>query len=355
MEKTIKGVLERIEDRGFEAYVVGGYVRDQLVGKSSYDIDICTNATPKDLIKIFPKTKDINLGGISFKIKEFNFDITTYREELKYENRRPVQYNYINNLLTDLQRRDFTINTICMNKNGDVIDLLDGVRDLNNLTVKMVGNINKKLKEDPLRILRAIRLATVLNFKIDDELYKYLLNLSNTRTKEELDKILISENALDGLGLMDKLGVSKLLGLTYQDIVPVKNIEGMYAQIEIKFNLAFTKIEKESIKIIKKIINGKEINNYTLYKYGLYYNKLSGAILNYNLLDIDKCYKKIAIHNINDIDIKAKDIIKLLGSECQNKLNKIMMELEKLILSGKIKNKRSYIEKYLINNKTRWL
>ena len=106
MQKIIKNVLDVIEKQGYEAYIVGGYVRDQLLGIISYDVDICTNAKPKELIKILPNTK-INLGGISFKINEYNFDITTYREELKYENRKPISYNYINNLLLDLKRRDY--------------------------------------------------------------------------------------------------------------------------------------------------------------------------------------------------------------------------------------------------------
>ena len=104
MNKIIKNILTIIEKKGYEAYLIGGYVRDLLLGKSSYDIDICTNATPKELITIFPKASTKNLGGISFKIKEYNFEITTYREEIKYKNRKPIEYNYTTNLISDLQR-----------------------------------------------------------------------------------------------------------------------------------------------------------------------------------------------------------------------------------------------------------
>ena len=248
MNKLIKNILSKIENHGFEAYIIGGYVRDLLVGKSSFDIDICTNATPKELIKIFPQSSTKNLGGIEFKIREYHFEITTYREEIKYKNRKPIEYNYINNLVEDLKRRDFTINAICMNTKGEIIDLIDGTKDLANLKIKMIGNIKTKIKEDPLRILRAIRIATHLNFSLDSELYKELkkeykrvLKLSNTRIKEELDKILLSENPKKGLKLLEELGISKLLGLTYNEITNVKNLEAMYAQIDIKYNLPFTK------------------------------------------------------------------------------------------------------------------
>ncbi len=361
MHKIIKKVLETMENKGYEAYLVGGYVRDQLLGIESFDIDICTNAIPKELIKILPKYTNINLGGISFKIKEYNFDVTTYREELKYENRKPVKYNYINNLVQDLKRRDFTVNTICMNKKEEVIDLLNGIEDLNNLTIKMVGNPQDKLKEDPLRIMRAIRFATTLNFKIDDELLKYLkkyhqdiLTLSKTRIKEELDKIFMSDNVLYGLNLMEDIGINKVLGIKYSNVIPVKNTLGIYAQLGIDYDLAFTKIEKETIKILKRILKEKEINNFTLYEYGLYNNKLAGAILGINQKEIDLKYKKLIIHNKKDIAIKAQDIINIMGLNNQNKINNIYLELEKLLLSDKIVNKKNVLIKYVIDNKARW-
>ena len=142
MQKIIKQILNKIENVGYEAYVIGGYVRDLLVGISSYDIDICTNATPKELMMIFPNASSKNLGGIDFKVKEYHIEITTYREEIKYKNRKPIEFNYINNLVKDLERRDFTINAICMNSQGEIIDLVGGIEDLSNLKVKMIGDPN---------------------------------------------------------------------------------------------------------------------------------------------------------------------------------------------------------------------
>ncbi len=358
MNKLIKNILSKIENHGFEAYIIGGYVRDLLVGKSSFDIDICTNATPKELIKIFPQSSTKNLGGIEFKIREYHFEITTYREEIKYKNRKPIEYNYINNLVEDLKRRDFTINAICMNTKGEIIDLIDGTKDLANLKIKMIGDIKTKIKEDPLRILRAIRIATHLNFSLDSELYKELkkeykrvLKLSNTRIKEELDKILLSENPKKGLKLLEELGISKLLGLTYNEITNVKNLEAMYAQIDIKYNLPFTKVERENIKIIKSILKKGDINKSTLYKHGLFLTTVAGEILNINKKTINKMYKELPIKVRKDLNITPDEIVKILNIEYSSIVGKILNDLENLIISGKIKNKKKDIIKYLIETK----
>lgn len=360
MHKLIKKVLNKIENNGFEAYIVGGYVRDLLLGKSSFDIDICTNATPKELINIFPGCSSKNLGGIEFKIREYNFEITTYREEIKYENRRPIKFNYINNLFEDLKRRDFTINAICMNKNGDIIDVLKGTNDLSNLKIKMIGDTNIKLEEDPLRILRALRFSITLDFNLDSELYKIIkekkdliLTLSKTRIKEELDRILLSENILKGLNLLKEIGILKILGITYQDVIPIKNIEAMYAQLNINYDLPFTKIEKENIKNLKKIIKDDKIDSFTLYNYGLYLSQIAGEILNIPKKTINKFYKDLPIKEKREINITSSEIVSILEIDYSKKISLIWQELENNIICGKIRNKRNDIIKYLENNKER--
>ena len=354
MNKLIKNTLEAIEQNGYEAYIIGGYVRDYLLHKNSYDVDICTNATPKELVKIFPQASSKNLGGVEFKLKEYNFEITTYREEIKYENRHPIEYNYINNLLVDLNRRDFTINAICMNSKGKIIDLLDGKKDITNHLIVMIGDIDTKFKEDPLRIMRAIRLATVLDFEIEEKLYlaikkyqKTILNLSKTRIKEELDKILFSENVAKGLNILKETGILDLLDLTYENIVPVKNLEGMYAQINISYELPFTKVEKENIKL-------NTINKEIVYKYGLYLAKIGAAILKIKDKEVNKIYQNLPIKEKKDIAITPEEIIATLNLKNKKNISTILTELEKLIISGKIKNTRKDIVKYLLDNKTRW-
>ncbi len=354
MDKIIRNILTKIESNGYEAYLIGGYVRDLLVGKTTYDIDITTNATPRELLEIFPSSNTKNLGGIDFKIKEYHFEITTYREEIKYKNRKPIEYNYVDNLLTDLNRRDFTINAICMNKKGEIIDLINGTEDLRNYKIRMIGSIETKIKEDPLRILRGIRIATHLNFTIESNLYKSfkenikeVLTLSSTRIKEEIDKILLSDYVRKGLKLLEELGASKILKIeNYEDIVPIKSLEGMYAQIKIGYDLPFTKVEKDNIEKLKKILKEKEITKETIYQYGLYLCLIAADIKSINKKTINKMYKELPIHDKNEINIKAEELMQEFGI-CGKMISTTFEELEHLIINNKLKNKRSEIIKYL--------
>ena len=166
-DKAIE-VLKIIEKKGFKAYIVGGYVRDIYLSLNASDIDIATSATPKDLVKIFKKNIiiDEKYGSTKLKYKNTCFDITTFRRDIKYkDNRKPTEIEYVDTIGEDLNRRDFTINTMCMDKDGNIIDVLNAKKDINNKIIKCVGNANEKLSEDALRILRAVRFATILNFE----------------------------------------------------------------------------------------------------------------------------------------------------------------------------------------------
>lgn len=353
MKKVIKKVLNNINKAGYEAFIVGGFVRDYLMGIKSYDIDICTNATPEVLMAIFPLANFNNIGGVTFFCKKYNFEITTYREELQYENRKPVRINFISDLQLDLQRRDFTINTMIMNKKGTITDYLNGKTDLKNKQIVVVGNIETKLKEDPLRILRAIRFATILNFELEPKLTKFIientsliLTLSSTRIREELDKILLSKNAMYGLDLLKNTGILQVLQITYDKIIPVSNIEGIYAQFNIKNDLPFTKKEKGKINLLKEILKENEINYETVYKYGLELTLIAGEIKGLNNKTIKKMYKQLPLKNIKDIKITFQEIQNVLNVE-NKEIGKIIAELEILIINGKIKNTKKSIIKYL--------
>ena len=354
MEKNIKKILETLENEGYQAYLVGGYVRDYLLGVTSFDVDIATDALPKDIHRIFNSSKN-NYGSVNIKIDKLNVDITTFRKDLNYVNRRPSKVVYINNLKDDLERRDFTINAICMNKDGKIIDLLNGCKDLDRRTIKMIGDIDVKLKEDPLRIMRAIRFSCILDFKIEDELYEkikeysYLVgDLSKERIKNELDKILISKNYKYGLELMKDTRISEVLGINYDDINYVDDLLGMWAQVKV-LNIPFTNVEKGNIIKITEVLDIGKIDNEVLYKYGLYISRVAGKILNIKTTLISKMYNKLPIKSREDIDIKSSDIVDLYGD------GKIIGDTYKLleseILKKRLKNKRSEILKYLEKRK----
>lgn len=354
MEKNIKKILETLENEGYQAYLVGGYVRDYLLGVTSFDVDIATDALPKDIHRIFNSSKN-NYGSVNIKVDKLNVDITTFRKDLNYVNRRPSKVVYINNLKDDLERRDFTINAICMNKNGKIIDLLNGCKDLNRRTIKMIGSIDVKLKEDPLRIMRAIRFACILDFKIEDELYEkikeysYLVgDLSKERIKNELDKILISKNYKYGLELMKDTKISEVLEINYDDINYVDDLLGMWAQVKV-LNIPFTNVEKGNIIKITEVLDFGKIDNEILYKYGLYISRVAGKILNIKTTKISKMYNKLPIKSREDIDITSKEISSIVGvGEVIGETYKI---IEKEILNYRLKNKKSEILKYLEKRK----
>ena len=352
MNKNIKKILEKLENSGYKAYLVGGFVRDTLIGRETFDVDICTNALPKDLFSIFNADSN-NYGGVHLQVNQYNVDITTFREDRNYINRRPSEVIYIDSLEQDLQRRDFTINAICMDKNGKVIDLLNGVEDLNNQTIKMIGDIETKLLDDPLRILRAIRFATVLDFSIDEKLYQGLKNnyqlvltLSKTRIKEELNKILLSSNFMKGLTILKELGILGLLNISYGDITYVQDLLGMWSQINTN-DMPFTNNEKKSIIKIAEVLRIGKINNETLYKYGLYINTIAGLILNIKLNDINKMFKKLPIKERKDINITSEEIINILDLKDGREISNIYDDLIIKILNNELKNDNKEIKKYL--------
>ncbi|MGM9835031.1 MAG: CCA tRNA nucleotidyltransferase [Bacilli bacterium] len=364
MDKKIVDVLNKIEQKGFEAYIVGGYVRDYILGIKSTDIDITTNALPKDLATIFDNYDSINskYGAFKFFSDNYNIDITTYRKEYDYVGRKPNRIEYVDNLLDDLERRDFTINTLCMNSKGEIVDLLNARSDIENKIIKGIGDINKKFVEDPLRILRALRFAIILDFEIDDEVlagivtHKELIKtLSWTRKKYELDCILSSKNVIKGLELLKSIGVLNLLGISYDKINYVADKCGMYSQLEITGDYQFNNSEKENIKNIREILKYGKVDNYILYDYGLYNAIVAGSILGVNVKIINKMYNDLPIKTFEDIDITSEEICEILNIRPCIAIKKIFYDIKDKILDGNLKNNKENIKKYIIINKRKWL
>lgn len=363
MNSEIKTILDRLENNGYEAYIIGGYVRDKLLGIDTNDVDICTSATPKEIKDIFNINSNISMYGV-YKIitDHFNFDITTYRKELKYNDRKPVEIKYIHNLKEDLLRRDFTINTICMDVNGQIIDLLNGMDDLNNKIIRMVGNNDLKIKEDPLRILRALRLSILLGFSLDKELKKSIKNnlnllstLSYTRKREELDRILMSKNVINGLKYLKKLNVLSYLEIDYHKLIYVDDLYGMYAQLNISDKYVFNKKEKDTILKIKNIIKRKKLTNEVLFYNGLYISSVAGKILGIKQNKIVKLYDNLPIKNEKELNINNNDIINILNIKPSVTVKKIYNYLLINVLNGKLNNNKNDLVCFIINNKRMWL
>lgn len=184
-------LLKKINDLGYVAYIVGGYPRDKYLNIESFDIDICTNMKPDMLKEYFNVTRD---NGYASVIIDNKFEVTTFRRDT-YDNSRYPKIEYVNSLEEDLERRDFIINTLCIDYKGNYIDKLGAIKDIENKIIRTVKNSNDIFKEDPLRIVRALRFKIDLNFKLNSDIinsineFSYLLDtISKTRLEKEIEK-----------------------------------------------------------------------------------------------------------------------------------------------------------------------
>lgn len=353
-------LLKEINKKGFESYIVGGFVRDYLLGIESNDIDICTNATPKDVKEIF-KDKCLpgdDYGSVTVVIKNINYEITTFRKDIGYsDNRHPNEIKYIDNIEEDLLRRDFTINTLCMDKDGHIIDYLEGKKDLAHKIIRTVGNSYDKFSEDSLRILRAIRFATILDFSLDEEAYEaikrtkdLLTDLSYTRKKEELDKIFTSPNFRKGIKLLLDLELDKVLEIPNLYKVldsDVTSSIGIWSILNVGDKYPFNKNEMDLIDSVNEVIKLDNLNPSVLYKYGLYVNSVAGKIKKEDIKKITLAYNNLIIKSRKEINITAEEIMAILDREPGEYLKDIYEDVEEEILYNRLENVKTSISKYI--------
>lgn len=194
-----KQLAQVFKDHGYNAYLIGGSSRDCLLNKEFKDFDVATNATPEEVISMFEDVFDHfkQYGSVRVTYKGTKFDVTTFRKETKYtDHRHPGVVEYTTDIKEDYYRRDFTINAIYIDMDGNIYDFGSGSMDLQYNLIRMIGDPNKRLKEDPLRILRAIRFSLVLDFEVEESLQfalkrnAYLIQeLNEGKIKEEIAKM----------------------------------------------------------------------------------------------------------------------------------------------------------------------
>lgn len=350
-------VLKKLESNGFECYLVGGFVRDYYLGIQSKDIDISTNAKSKEILKIFPNSKIPKemYGAVTLFYKEIRFEITTFRKEIKYEKRKPIELEYISNFIEDVKRRDFTINSLCMNSKGEIIDILEGKKDIDNKIIRSINKAETSLKEDPLRMLRAIRFSTQLNFNLDKDLIrgikknrKHLETISYNRKMMELNKIFANKNVKTGINLIKKLSISKQLKLyDLNKLVFVNDIIGYWVQLDKENVYEYTKQEKKNIKEIRDLIKLKRITQKELYKYGLYICTIAAQILKIDKEKIYELNKSLQIRTQKDINITPEEILEILDKNPGAWLKKLYDEITTNILDNKLTNEKETLKAYV--------
>ena len=204
LPKHVKYIIETLEQNGYEAYAVGGCVRDSILGREPNDWDITTSADPYEVKKLFSHTIDTGLqhGTVTIMLEHVGYEVTTYRIDGDYEDsRHPKEVTFTKSLEEDLKRRDFTVNAMAYNDRDGLIDLFHGMDDIQKKVIRCVGNAEERFTEDALRIMRAVRFSAQFGYEIELETKKAIVklapnlkNISAERIREELIKLLVSEH-----------------------------------------------------------------------------------------------------------------------------------------------------------------
>ena len=309
---NVKYIIDTLYANGFEGFIVGGSVRDQILNRNVDDFDITTNALPDDIKKIFKKTIDVGIkhGTVCVLLKDNQkiciYEITTYRIDGPYfDGRHPSVVEFSNNLYEDLSRRDFTINAMAYNDKVGLVDKFGGLLDLKNKIIRAVGDPIKRFKEDALRMLRAIRFASKLGFNIETKTYEAIKILaqniskvSKERIQVELIKILISDYP-ENFDLIFKTQLSKYLCDYFDDIRINKYYKSNNKQLVIS-SLLYDMDDKQNIILKQLKFDNKTIEKVNIivkYKYDL-----KKIIENkYDILLIKKLIFEIGYDNIYDL------------------------------------------------------
>lgn len=267
----IEKIIERLEGAGHEAYIVGGSLRDMILGREPSDFDVTTSALPEETLALFSDMKTIptglHHGTVTVLSSGEPIEITTFRTDGEYlDSRHPESVSFTRNIVEDLARRDFTVNAIAYNKKRGFVDPFDGSEDIKKGVLRAVGDAEKRFSEDALRIMRALRFSAQLGFSIEENTKKALvtksdglLNISRERIGVEMAKLVVSKNAREALSFMLESGISKHV---FGDYIPSKEIlstvESLDADAVTRFSCILWDCETETAR---KILNGLRYSN----------------------------------------------------------------------------------------------
>ena len=301
-------IIRKLRNKGYQAYFAGGCVRDMLIGRKAKDYDVATNAMPSQVVELFPKTLEIGaqFGVIMVVKNKATVEVATFRSEEKYEDGRHPGEIKFTNVREDALRRDFTINGLYYDPIEDkVMDFVNGQADLKRKIIRAIGNPQERFTEDYLRILRAIRFSSQLDFEIEDETFKavvanaeMLKNISKERIAAELEGILTSDGRIKGIELLLKSKIDSIIfrGISSQNI---KDSLATLGAIEnsIGFTLALAAIfSRCSIKIAICNCKSLKLSNHQL-------KEIKFMLENINMLNSDISLSRLKCLLKEDVSI----------------------------------------------------
>ena len=388
LPKNVENIIGSLEEHGFEGFAVGGCVRDSLLKKTPKDWDITTDALPVDMKKIFKKTFDTGIahGTVTVLMDGVGYELTTYRIDGNYsDGRHPDSVSFSKSLSEDLCRRDFTINAMAYSNKKGIVDLFDGRKDLQNGIIRAVGDAKKRFDEDALRMLRAVRFAAQLGFKIDDDTFeaikekaKLLSKVSKERIFVELNKSLCGDFA-QNIKMVYTSGLYRYIGKEFAkldksiyDFYPRKfhnkkhmywaafleNIENVEAVKKILFELKSDNATRNNAYLLVKELknplpSSDEDIRWSLHRIGAdlfcdYIEILKSDKKNVDILDkidtIENRYSLILKENhayeISMLDITGKDLMDL-GISKGPKIGEVLEFLLKKVIENPLNNEKS--------------
>lgn len=372
VKNTGQKVLKQLNEAGYEAYFVGGVVRDTKLGHHVYDIDITTNATPTEVVNLFDKTVETGLkhGTITVILDDEYVEVTTFRYDGKYlDNRHPDGVVFTKNLSDDLMRRDFTINAMAQGLDGIIIDPFNGQADLEAGIIRTVGNPKQRFEEDALRILRGIRFVSKLGFDIEKETQKamkecrhLLANLSFERIRKEFEGILshigYQEKALELVvrnRIFEYIPFFSSL-MKFENLNGIKHIATLFDVVAFElsnpkeFLSAFplTRKERRMIQTLLAIRDDMLDERWILYRFGpgIQYRRHLLECFYYN--KEFKCkLPTIIINSRFDLAMQPEEIIEISQKEAGSWVSMLFIEIEKAVVLEKIANTRESILEFI--------
>ncbi|AZB43312.1 CCA tRNA nucleotidyltransferase [Bacillus sp. FJAT-42376] len=381
-------IISKLEKEGYEAYFVGGAVRDSLLGREIHDVDIATSAVPAEVQRIFVKTADVGAahGTVLVLQDGESYEVTTFRTESGYADfRRPEKVDFVSSLKEDLKRRDFTMNAIAMDKNGTLHDYFSGREALRERRIETVGKAEERFTEDALRMLRALRFSSQLDFMIADESVQAIRQLSHLmehisieRKLAEFDKLLTGQAFSSASVLLERTGLIRhlpgldrpgwtnfLKRMLSAELGLMERWALLLFDLKTENPAAFLKRWKMSSKRIDKICSIhsfllKRLNspwtNVMLYEAGEETVALTEKICSLQPEWVDEGgpdhavyrYRKLPIHSRNDLKINGNDLLAAAEQKPGPWIAEALRKIELEVLAARLPNSSTDIKRWFV-------
>lgn len=372
--ETAISILNKFNAAGFQAFIVGGYVRDYLLGIESTDIDITTNATPKEVASLFTRVKEtgIKYGTVTVLIDDFSYEVTTFRSDGAYkDNRHPENIQYASTLMEDLKRRDFTINAFVMDNQRVVSSYFTSRDDLEQKIIRTIGNPTERFNEDSLRILRAFRFMSKLGFQLDNDTFEAMKNLSENikslpieRVMQELDKIVrgtFRNNAFKAMidsGIDEVLyGLSKGIRFVQRNLTELSPLEFFIVCFILDDIDDVWRFSNKHKNLIIQVMELHEVTKEDIFnKFIVYVNGLEVCLLT-NKINVLLGYKDqeklirdlddaLPIKDVCDLVFKGQDILWLTPLKKKSLIGNIIDEIKYNVIMGYMPNEYEVLKAF---------